>query len=597
NTGYLAYDIDVSADGSAMLISGYNYAQDRYQSAVREYSTANGHTSGGIITNLYKARYFRGGVIGIRSRLHNTDIIYTDFKGNSETLVRGNEETVFSGPQALDDNQIVFIASNKGIRELWLYDYNSRELYRIEGADPADSAAYWRYMRNLAVSEGKIFFSYTADDSPYKLGAVDLKTMHAVFNTRDFSGGVFDPVAIGNTIYYRGAYVTRDELQTFPEALDVLSGIHIDVQLTKLNEGEPKAPESQAVPPTNYFALRYINPLKYWLPLPLFRFANNGKPEISLDGAGIYTVMEDPAERNFIAVLAYADFFYKMARVKQFSWTNTGAGFPLSLNFSDTVVESGVRSYRSTYGTLTGSVSRNLGQLNSSAALGGGYQRNAGYEFGKNAYQWKWQKPDSGFFIQAGFSLAYRGISMQVSGQSLAETFSPRISGVFQADTDTRFPLHFDLFGAYDKQGMDLQGTSNTYSSALISPYTLQEYGSQSGLSLNWLAGADTGIDVFSVEIQKNISQIYFNRIYGELSLRNQIYDSGGNSKAEGVAIHDLRLAQSLALRLGMKISCLPIVKYTVAIEPYVFGAWKFSDAITGAAFPWYINAGLNVSL
>jgi len=166
NTSFpLSYDLDVSADGAALLVSGYRVTGERYGAVVTEHRTDSGRKTGRTIKGLFRARYFRDGVIGIRSELHNTCIVYEDFDGNSEILFRGNEEFLFSGPQVVDDERIVFVAARKGLRELLLYNYVSGELFRIENSDGDNE--YWRYMRGLGVSEGKIFFSYNTDDRMY----------------------------------------------------------------------------------------------------------------------------------------------------------------------------------------------------------------------------------------------------------------------------------------------------------------------------------------------------------------------------------------------------------------------------------------------
>jgi len=589
------YDIDVSADGKTMLLSCYKYVEDRAFAVVTEHRADNGRKTGRDYKGLYKARYFRDGVIGLRSELHNNCIVYENFNGESEVLFKGNEALMFSGPQAVDNDRIAFIAAIEGKRELWLYNYVSRELFKIENI--TDDNKYWAYMRDLGVSEGKLFFSYNSDDRMYKLGIIDLEAMQAVLSGREFSGGVFSPVCANGEVYYLATFVSRNSLLRFPEPAGSVSGNRIDLRLTK-QESEDK--KTASVPPYEgpskpYIGLRYINPLKLWFPLPLIRQKDEDDVFSSrLEGGGIITIMADPTDRNLIYLVAYADVPYKMAMIDQFVWQNTGLGFPLSINFSDKVTESGKKIKRHTNAGILGSINLIGDQWNNQFILGGGYTRNARYEDGKSAYEW--EETGSGFFIQTGFVLSYRRLSLQFTGASLTDNFEPRVNMIFSASTKTRFPLSFTLFGAYDKGGMDLHGESNTFGSSSIEELAMKEYSHPSGLDLFWLGGANIAVGIFSFEIQKNLSHLYFNRISGSLSVRNQIYDAAGNPDAPGIELNKFHLVQSLGLKLVMKTSVLPVFKYPLSIEPYFFGAWKFSDYINRKGNPWYFDFGVNAA-
>ncbi|WP_461255717.1 hypothetical protein [Treponema sp. R80B11-R83G3] len=588
-----AYDIDVCADGKKMLLSGYNYIGDRAFAVVTEHKTDNGEKTGRSFNGLYKARYFRDGAIGIRSALHNNCVVYEKFNGESEVLFMGNEELMFSGPQSLDNERIVFIASRNGKRELWLFNYVSRELFKIENTQSDNE--YWAYMRDLNVSDGKIFFGYNCDDRMYKLGMIDLETMSAVFSGRDFSGGVFNPVSADGTVYYLAEFVSRNSLMRFPESADSLSGNKINLQLTKLDNQNYK-PVSEPLysgKSKPYLGLRYMNPFNLWFPFPLLRVNND--LSLRLDGGGIFSVMADPLDSNMIFLLAYADVFYKMAMIEQFYWINTGMGFPLTVNIYDGVMDELEGDiYRYTNINLSGSLNWIGDQWNNQVTLGGGYYRNADFEYEKSAYEW--EETESGFFVQTGFTFSYRRLSLQFSGATPVKSFQPRLDMIFRASTKTRFPLSFTLFGAYDKGGMNLYGISNIFGAMAISEFVLNEYSTPPGLELFWLGGGEIGVGLFSFDIQKNLSHLYYNKFFGSLLLRNQIYDCGGNQNAEGIEINNLRLIQSLGLKIGMKISFFPIIKIPVSIEPFVFGAWNFSNAITGKGFLWYFNIGVTAS-
>ena len=614
----LSYDIDVSADGTALLVSGYSMITgERFRAVVTKHRADTGRRIGRSIQGLYSARFFRDGVIGIRSDLHNTLIVREDFDGNSEILFRGNRNLLFSGPQVVDDQRIAFVALRDGVRNLLIYDYVTGELFRVESYSGDNN--YWRYMRGLGVSDGKLFFSHNIDDRMYKLASINLETMRAVFSGRDFSGGVFLPVSVNGVVYYRGAFFYGDSLLRFPETVDSLSGTQIDIRLVQLNKEDygwnaPVQPESLpwAEASRPYFSFMHMNPFRFWLPLPLVRTTSNNdnSSSISLDGAGLLSIMTDPTGRHFIAAVAYADAAYRMLNVDHFSWQNTVPGFPLTLEFSDRVLtDSANFPYRDTRLTLSGSLMRSPGRWLYGLSLGGGYARNADDDGGESAYHW--EETESFFFYFAGLAFSNlrrrqhelfgTGMSLNLRwvsfiGTPFRDNFEPRFEGVFRASVETRFPLSLTLYGAYDMREMNLHGVSRSYGQPLFGAVASTEYPHPRGLNLTWIGGAEASLGLFSFELQRNISHAYFNRVFGTLALRSVIYDSQGHPDAEGITLDgDIRLAQSLVLRMGMVSSFIPLKLSPIFIEPNIWGAWRFSNAITGEGQLWNFGMGVNV--
>ena len=254
--------------------------------------------------------------------MHHTLIVFDDFEGNSEVLFHGNQGLLFTGPQVVDDERIAFIASVNGKRELWLYNYVSRELFRVENSSGAND--YWHFMRSLGVSEGKLFFSHNSDDRMYKLAVLDLENMRAVFNQRDFSGAVFNPVSLNDHIYYLGNFTRRDRLLRFPEAAASLSGDERELVLVALdrqNYYDEPFETPYTGPSGPYHSIRYMNPFRTWLPLFLIRDLSLSESGLNarFGGAGIFSIVTDPTDRHLISVIAYADIPYQMAMIDQFS--------------------------------------------------------------------------------------------------------------------------------------------------------------------------------------------------------------------------------------------------------------------------------------
>ncbi|MDR2542390.1 MAG: hypothetical protein LBC80_02950 [Treponema sp.] len=601
---FVSNDLDVSAGEDLILVSGYQLTGDRYKAIVIEHDAFSGRRTGRSIQGLYKARYFRDGVIGIRSQLHNTNIVYEDFNGNSEILFSGSETLMFSGPQALDNDRIVFIAARNGIRELLLYNYASKELFRIESFDENGESDN-KFMRGLGVSDGKIFFGYNADDRMYKLSYIDIETMQAVFSGRDFSGGVFNPVSVDGTVYYRGIFFSGDGFLRFPETTSSMSGTRVEIKLVNVNNenSQAAAPDEYSLPSNRYLSLSYMNPFKFWFPLPLIR-ANtiDDKLKLSADGAGLFSLMMDATDRHLIVVMAYADITYRMAVFENFLWENTVMGFPLLVNFSDKIMSNTANElYRDTRLTLTGSFIRYPGRWYYATSLSAGYVRQASYIDGKSAYEW--DETGNIFFYGAGllFSNNRRrqhemfgtGFTFNLRGLNIVDSFEPRFDGVLRANAEIRFPLSLTLYGAYDKSGMDLHGGS-IYGQPVFIRVASEEYAS-GPRSHTWLAGGEVSAGLFSFEIQNNFSHVYFNRFFGALALRSVLYDSDGQIDAEGIKINDLRLAQSLVLKMGLVSSVIPFKPVPFFLEPDIWAAWKFSNTINGEGNPWGFGLGFNL--
>ena len=607
---FYSNDIDVNAEKGTILLSGFAAMGDRYRAVVTEHRINNGRKTGRKINGLFSARYFRDGIIGLRSDLHNNNIVYENFNGLSEILFRGNEELLFSGPQAVDNERIAFIAACNGIRELWLYNYVSGELFRIE--DSEGETDNWRYMRGLGVSQGKLFFSHNDNDRMYKLAVVNLDTMDAVFSQRDFSGGVFNPVSVDNVVYYRGAFSERDSLLRFPENAGNVSGKYFELRLTQLDNQHYRPPaHAETAPPyagpsKPFTGFSYMNPLYLWVPVPLFRTNESANGALSLDGGGLLSIIYDPTGTNLVEIMAYADIPYQMAAVEYFTWNNTGLGFPLTANFSDMVLDSGGELYRDTRVNVTGGYNWSMGRWYTGASIGGMYARKANYEEGKNAYLW--EETNNDYAISAAFSISNlrrypyeifgTGLSLSLLGTSIFESFSPRIMARFHANMETRFPLSLTLFGAYDRLGMDLHGVSFPYGDPLFAGYASTEYAHPGDHLLYWLGGAEAAIGLFTLEIQRNFSHIYFNRLYGTLALRNTVYDGKGIEEAEGIAIQDIRLVQSLVFKANLVFSAIPLKMSPFFVEPYIWGAWKFSNTINNREkSQWYMDFGLILRL
>jgi hypothetical protein len=640
NADRLVYNLAASADGGRLLVSSYrnagslNYVFDEQRAVVTEYDARRGRKTGREWKGVYDGRYFRNGVIGLGSDRHNNNIVYLSELKEAEVLLRGTEELLYSNPTPLDAAWIAFTAAKRGRRELCLYNYETREVYTLV-SDLEDDESRWKHLRELGFYEGRIFFSYDHDGRMYKLGMANpggflnggAETIEVVFSERDFSGGVFRPVMAQGAIYYRGAFTSRDALLKFPEDGESLSGIHASLSLRPWDDEErraadlpalsvpaaltePSAPIENRLPSSRFWGVGRLNPFKFWLPYPLVRLDPYSAFGLTVNGPSLFSMMMDPTDANQIFLNAAMDIPYLMGDVT-LSWLNLSLGFPLTFKFSDTL-DTGRTRYsgvvRDTVFSVNASFSRGLGSERLIFSVSPGFEflayapeppgRPVWTGGPESAYTWDYQAPYYVGILGLGLSSLFKanweifgqGASLAAYGKyalrhgtPAAAQALPRIEGVAQAAFEPYLPLRFRLYGVWDERGMNLAGQSSPFSSTPFSAFASVEYVSTGRLrtsNLQWLAGGEAEVKLFKVEIQRHISHLYFNRVFGALAYRGAVYDDGGNPAAEGTVLTgSYRLAQSLVLRLGGAVSfaVLPYVPFRLSAS--FVGVWKISNA------------------
>ncbi|MDR2742472.1 MAG: hypothetical protein LBB98_10015 [Treponema sp.] len=638
NVDRQVYNLAASADGERLLVSSYrnagslNYTFDEQRTVVTEYEVRRGWKTGREWRGLYDGRYFRNGVIGLGSDRHNNNIVYSSGPEEEETLLRGTEELLYADPTPLDDTWIAFIAAKRGIRKLCLYNYETRNVYTLT-SDAEDDESRWKYIRELGFYEGRILFSYDHDGRMYKLGIADpggflngnAETVDVVFSERDFSGGVFRPVMADGAVYYRGAFASHDALMKFPETRESFSGRLVSFSLEPWDDEERRSPDLAASLPeasvpveggpplSRFWGVKYLNPSKFWIPYPLIRLDPYSKFGITVNGPGVFSLMMDPTDTNQILLNAAMDIPYLMGNIT-LTWLNLSLGFPLTFSFSDTL-DTGRTRYsgviRDTVFDVQASFKRGLGSERLIFSVAPEFEiilaapeppgSSVWISGPKSAYTWDYQAPYYAGILGLGLSSLFktsgeifgRGISLTAYGKyalrqgvSPADQALPRAEGVFQAAFEPYLPLRFRLYGVWDERGMNLAGQSSPFSSTSFSNFASVEYVNTGGLrmqDIQWLAGGEAEVKLFKVEIQWNLSHIYFNRLFGTLAYRGAVYDDQGHPAAEGTVLTgSYRLAQSLTLRLGGAVSfaILPYIPFRLSAS--FVGVWKISNVNDG---------------
>ncbi|MFQ3547402.1 MAG: hypothetical protein SNJ56_03615, partial [Termitinemataceae bacterium] len=435
-----AYDISIHPQGSRILVSSYRYEGDLARAIIYEYTADTGHSTGRSWEGLYKASYFRDGLVGIASRLHHTDVVYIDSKGQRQTLFTGNEHILFSKPVPLNDRYIAIIVAIRGIRRLAILDSETSSLFLITSS-LLDDDVRWQSIRSISVFENTILFSYSISGGLYTLGRVvwtpslpseapngeptqqDSLTpplhLDAWFLEKNVDGGIHNPVYTKRGIFYTASQSTWDSLIKYPEIEP--TGIRTTCILERYKEEEPsvleivhpRTPTAGRInyPERKYSPIRYLNPLKFWLPVPLI---NPTDTSFYIDGMGILTYLMDPTETNTILITAGGNLTQKMGYF-DVSWTSLALGFPAYVNFSDQVEtqisSQGTLVYRASRASLSLPFSYGIGDSNfqvqlmpSIALLLAAFSP----EDQSSAYTWAYERPIYSFGLGIGLSNLHR---------------------------------------------------------------------------------------------------------------------------------------------------------------------------------------------
>jgi hypothetical protein len=612
---YSSYDLDVSADGSRALVSSYRYAEDLAAAIVTEYNTSNGRKTGRAWHGLYQGHYFRDGVVGLSSSRHLNNLVYRA-GATEEVLLMGSDTLVLGSPRALNDTWVAFIAARSGVRELCLYNYETRDTYTLS-SDADHDADHWRYLRFLQASEGRLLFGFNHDDRFYKLGSIDLRGLRnepvsdtpafsVVFSSRDFSGGVALPVLLGDAVYYRASFANWDALARFPETSDALSGNYAALSFTRWDvTPAPAVCGTLSLPTTRYNPLAYMNPFDFWLPVPLVSVTADGA--ISFDGGGIMSIMMDPTDTNLISLAAYMNARQLMADFN-IQWTTLALGFPLTLAVSDTFDMTRLNPYRRTFAGLEAAWNRGLWNESNRVffSLGANVSLIAfNPSDDSHVYEWDYEAPVYSINAGLGFS-SLRRFQWQLFGNGVALNTAVRytlprktLGGEerFTAGLETKpVSLKFSLYHAWsaaadlDLWGRTINHENNYIGGTLFSDIASTEYPTKYITRLSWLAGGEAELKLFALDIQKSLGHLYYNRVFTTLAYRGVFYNAAENTFQRGVAPQgtaltplllpaaDYYLAQSLVLRLGLTVSSVIKTDLPLRFTPSLWGAWKLSN-------------------
>lgn len=240
------------------------------------------------IESVREVSFFGENLIGIKLRKHFTDLVLIDKNGKIETLLKGNENTIFGTPYKLNDSEIVFLLNYKGKMQIGKLNIKTKELFTLQ--------TDIRFLRNLSIYENKIFFSYNNGEGFYKAAYCEKDNLY--LDERDFSGGAFYPLYQNKNIYYVGKFADEDRFLILPdqEKLKQLPTKWEKITLEEDRNQEYIATFSQKEKKYNPF----FDMLPHaWIPYISFQGESF---ERGIDGFGLMMYITDPYRFNTIKI-------------------------------------------------------------------------------------------------------------------------------------------------------------------------------------------------------------------------------------------------------------------------------------------------------
>lgn len=313
--------ISVSKDGKNMLVNRFVY-KDRVNGLTKAvtqfYDLEKRCFTGKEIEGFREVSFFNDGLIGIRAKKHYTDLVKIDLNGNSDIVLAGNDTLYYSTPKQFNDNEIVFLMSDNNIIKIGKYNFETKSAQSLE--------APVKYVKNIGVYEGKIFFCYNNDFTFYKMAVADGTNL--TIQTNNVSGGVFFPMMENNRIYYAGSFSQGYKFMVYPENFNSLTGTNIAAVYADFNGNSSTNGRIVDYKGTvsDYNAFPYLLPHN-WIPMIGFMGADmldyntlyswtTGQQQFNgIDSAGIFTRMEDPTAMNTINLMLLYNFLYPFADV------------------------------------------------------------------------------------------------------------------------------------------------------------------------------------------------------------------------------------------------------------------------------------------
>jgi hypothetical protein len=453
--------------------------------------------------------------------------------------------------------------------------------------------------------------------------------IQAHLSETDFSGGVFYPVSPGNEVYYGASFSVWDKILKFPQSVRefekesfALKMIRWQDDLVTTEETYNEADNVRIPPAKLYNPVKYFNPFNLWLPFPLLSplvnsilwegtdaFSASGNfRNFSLDGVGIFSFISDPMDQNLILLSPAYDFRYNIVPVN-IMWMNFGFMFPITVNFSD-VVDSTYEAIgaplRKTNAQIQVQYRIPLGNERLSLTVSGLFSK-AWYFFnfpgkdldGNSAYNWPLQQESafvagslrfSNLILESWERFGSGFLEQLYVRKQLTDYYSyPRFENMLKISSESphilrnipvikNFAFQGLVYGVYDKTGVNYLGHSELHTASIFDSAAVSEYAPTPYVyPYLWLFGGEFNLSPVSVEIQKNLSHLYFNRVYASAGYR-WVYRSDERVPYQNAAGYDAtRLLHSLTFTVNSVVSIVPVKVLPLKVTFSLQGVLKLS--------------------
>jgi hypothetical protein len=323
-------------------------------------------------------------------------------------------------------------------------------------------------------------------------------------------------------------------------------------------------------------------------------------------------------DQNLIFLASAYDFRGNSIPVS-ITWINFSFMLPITLTFSDVIPFNDTVPLRETRLSVQGSYRIPLGNerraLTLSGILNSYWLYSNSHDGGDNTISRSLQSVQGSIrisnIIRNSWERFGNGISEQLNTKKLLIEdndfrFENLVTGSIESIPALQnvpaardFAFYGAFYGAYDKNGIiNHYGHSSYYSSSLFEPVSAYEY--NTALYRNtysWIIGGEFDFSPVSVEIQKNFSHLYFNRVYASTGYRWAYLNPKDRLKPSSSDIESLPLLHSVIFRLSNVVSIVPLTVLPIKITVDLFGALKLSLLKNGfSSDDVYLGFGLSAS-
>jgi hypothetical protein len=537
---------DARGDGGQLLVSrsiALPDGRDRVECVAYD-RKARAFVPGSEVEGMREARFYRDGVVGIVSRLHNTDLVFAS-KAGQRILLAGTEDLMYSSPAVLDEGRVALIVAIRGRRTIGILDTDSGrlELVRPAEGDRAASATGGAakpgpldYVRQISARDGRIFFNWNSDDRFYKLGVLDLPAADGdaagrmSLDMADYSGGVFHPQPLEDGIYYLGRFSGGTRICRYPTAAagagarGLAYGFEtFDARAVAAARDERLEALAKTAVVEAYRPLDYFRPFATWVP-----YVDLGTVESSFRPFGLF-VFQDPMDTNAARLNIGYDCAHPFADLS-LSYSTAALPLVLSLGVGDNLV----------YGGCDGPVRRSSLSLQASYkapfhpapqalsfGLGGSFVLWADPRAdAASPYDWPW----SGWRATATASLSWTGCGTARPGDfatgfdiysyhdldvtSLAYRTEAGVTASLASQA-----LRFELWGAWANVAVaGLDSSAGLFASSRLPGYL--EFAALVGATTDYAAEGELRFRIANVAIHSAVLDLYFNRLLLDAGLR-----------------------------------------------------------------------------